>query len=180
MVGTNHPELVREFASDLTPSSFFDNPVGSSVLLRPLDVVKPPQEELQKSKPGLAIPLPLRSTKQFNFPCNNHSVPLTIVKFTRPSVPDGWVPVKGVANEGVVDRATPNLFFRFRCQLYLVYCDFNGTLDALVINIERVRSLLRLHRRCWSCAGSRTPSVCRTCSSTCSSCSPAKLPRRWA
>ena len=180
MVGTNHPELVREFASDLTPSSFFDNPIGSSVLMHPMDVVKPPQEELQKSKPGLPIPSPLHSTKQFNYPCGNHSVPLTIVKFTRPSVPDGWVPVKGVANEGVVDRATPNLFFRFRCQLYLVYCDFNGTLDALVINIERVRSLLRLHRRCWSCAGSRTPSVCRTFSSTCSSCSPAKLPRRWA
>ena len=180
MIGVNHPELVREFASDLTPSSFFDNPIGSSVLLRSLEVVKPPQEELQKSKPGLAIPLPLHSTKQFNFPCNNHSVPLTIVKFTRPSVPDGWVPIKGVANEGVVDRATPNLFFRFRCQLYTVYCDFNGPLDALVINIERVRSLPHLHRRCWSCAGSRTPSVCRTCSSTCSSCSPAKLPRRWA
>ena len=178
MIGVKNPGLAREFASDLTPSSFFDNPIGSSVLLHPMDVVKPPQEELQKSKPGLPIPSPLHSTKQFNYPCNNHSVPLTIVKFTRPSVPDGWAPVKGVANEGVVDRVTPNLFFRFRCQLYAVYCDFNGTLDALVINIERVRSLPHLHRRCWSCADSPIPSNSWTFSSTCSSCSPGKPPRR--
>ena len=156
MIGANHPELVREFASDLTPSSFFDNPIGSSVLLRSLEVVKPPQEELEKSKPGLAIPLPLHSTKQFNFPCNNHSVPLTIVKFTRPSVPDGWVPIKGVANEGVVDRVTPNVFFRFHCQLYLAYCDFDWASDKLCQNVQHVPSLLLFHRRCWRCAGSRT------------------------
>ena len=178
MIGVKNPGLAREFASDLTPSSFFDNPIGSSVLLHPMEVVKPPQEELQKNKPGLPIPSPLHSTKQFNYPCGNHSVPLTIVEFTRPSVPDGWVPVKGVANEGVVDRVTPNLFFRFRCQLYAVYCDFNGTLDALVINIERVRSLPHLHRRCWSCADSPIPSNSWTFSSTCSSCSPGKPPRR--
>ena len=148
MIGVNHPELVRDFASDLTPSSFFDNPIGSSVLLRPMDVVKPPQEELEKSKPGLPLPSPVHSTEVFCLPRGDGCIPMDIMKFTRPSVPDGWVLVKGVANEGVVDRATPNLFFRFRCQLYAVYCDFNGSLNDLVTNIERVRSLPHLHRRC--------------------------------
>ena len=180
MIGTNDPELVREFASDLTPSSFFDNPIGSSVLLRPMDVVKPAEEELQKSKPGLPIPPPLHSTKVLSLPCGDDCIPMDIVKFTRASVPDGWTPVKGVANEGVVDRLSPNLFFRFRCQLYAVYCDFNGSLSDLVTNIERVRSLLLLHRRCWRCADSRIPLTSWTFSSTCSSCSPAKPPRRWA
>ena len=68
MVGANHPELVREFASDLTPSSFFDNPVGSSVLLRPMDVVKPPQEELQKNKPGVPLPPMKYNDKRYMLP----------------------------------------------------------------------------------------------------------------
>ena len=153
--------------------AFFD---GSSVL--PLDAVKPSPTELQRSVSGLDIPLPHCVGSNDSVTRDGFVYPTRLMRATRFDALPLWAPVKGVANEGVVDRVTPNLFFHFRCQLYAVYCDFNGTLDALVINIERVRSLPHLHRRCWSCADSPIPSNSWTFSSTCSSCSPGKPPRR--
>ena len=154
--------------------AFFD---GSSVL--PLDAVKPSPTELQRSVSGLDIPLPHCVGSNDSVTRDGFVYPTRLMRATRFAALPWWAPVKGVATEGVVDRVTPNLFFRFHSQLYAVYCNVEDNGSTLVHNIRRVRSLPSLHRRCWSCAGSRTPSVCRTFSSTCSSCSPAKLPRRW-
>ena len=139
MIGANHPELVREFASDLTPSSFFDNPIGSSVLLRPMDVVKPPQEELDKHKPGLPIPPMKYNLKHSVFPIFGKLIPLTVMNIVQPSLPPDWRPLEGVVNDAeYYGNATPNVFFRFRCQLYLAYCDFDWASDKLCQNVQHV------------------------------------------
>ena len=157
MIGANHPELVREFASDLTPSLFFDNPIGSSVLMRPMDVVKPPQEELQKNKPGVPLPPMKYNLKDTVFPFFTRPIPITVMDIVQPSLPPDWRPLEGVVNNmQYYGNATPNVFFRFHCQLYLAYCDFDWASDKLCQNVQHVPSLLLFHRRCWRCAGSRT------------------------
>ena len=181
MIGVNHPELVRDFASDLTPSSFFDNPIGSSVLLRPMDVVKPPQEELEKNKPGVPLPLMKYNLKYTVFPIFGKLIPLTAMDIVKPSLPPDWQPLEGVVNNAqYYGDATPNVFFRFRCQLYLAYCDFDDAGEVFCQNVQHVRLFPFLHRRCWRCADSptrwtplpRTSTRCRCCRSS--------LRRSWA
>ena len=167
MLGVKNPQLIRDFASSLNPSSFFDNPDDCSVLLRPMDVKKPCEDELNKSEPGLEIPARKFSVHHTSFPAGAHSVAVTTIQFTQKTVPTGWTPISGVANEGVVDRLTPNLFFRFRCQLYAVYGEFDKSTIALATNIQRVGSSSLLHRRCWRCVDTPTRLDSRTCSLTC-------------
>ena len=132
MVGTNHPELVREFASDLTPSSFFDNPIGSSVLMRPMDVVKPPQNQLNKTTPDARLPAPKCEVKHLRVPFENTSVRLSTVTVTQPSLPASWPRLKGVVNANAYyNPLLPNLFFRFRCQLYMVHTSMDKPLIFL-------------------------------------------------
>ena len=167
MIGVNHPELVREFASDLTPSSFFDNPIGSSVLMRPMDVVKPPQNQLNKTTPDARLPAPKCEVKHLRVPFENTSVRLSTVTVTQPSLPVSWPRLKGVVNANAYyNPLLPNLFFRFRCQLYMVHTSMDKPLIFLREMVWRVRSLPLLHRRHWRCAASRTSSAMSACSST--------------
>ena len=159
MLGVTNPQLIRDFASSLNPSSFFDNPDDCSVLLRPMDVVKPCEEELNKSEPGLEIPPLEYSLENTSSSALGVSVPMTVMNIKR------WLPVGRWLPEGVVNKLlfdsdrTPNLFFRFRCQLYAVYCEFDRPHEELRERIQQVRSLLLLHRRHWRCVTSRTSST---------------------
>ena len=165
-------DLLDAFESSFSARSFFNRS-----LTPPLDVVKPSLKSLQASRSGVRAPL-----MSFKWTSGTHSedgfvYPMRQTEVIQPSLGSAWVPVKHVANEGIVMHMTPNLLFRFRNQLFTVFCDLSSNCGALTKRISAVLSLLSLHCRCWSCAD--TPSSMRLSSSS-TTCSSSTTTYHWS
>lgn len=105
--------------------------------MSPMSVTKPSAETLEKCKPGkLAIQF-LQTFKHEERREGDFVYPVLVDEVTQKTLAADLVPDE-IMNKDWPRRFTPNLFFRFCCRLFGVYCPLNTNGRELYYNVFAV------------------------------------------
>ena len=123
---------------------FFDD--GAWTAMSPMCVTKPSAETLERCKPGKLATQFSQTFKHEERREGDCVYPVLVDEVMRKTLAAEYIPAE-IVNRNTAQMYTPNLFFRFCCRLFGVYCPLNTNGRELYFYVFAVLSFLSLFCR---------------------------------